>query len=941
MENTRIQRLLRCEYSELLGDAVLVESPFAETTRDGQGLREVALALTNSKLIIAMDALNREWKFWCLPCVDPSIECLELVCIYPLEFVSLSVFRRKHRQALKARLVDGRVKYYELGGMDDRSKYWAIWCERVRELLQIKSLGSSLSETSAAVSSSCSGSSSLAPSSGFEYDPTSGRCRRSPAWTVIQTKRQCPATWTQRSLYLGPSHDELLMMRGKYEPLPIRFAGASVQQVMNELSGSSTKNSLSSRKSWPPYCGLRQRRFRQEQKNEYCNVIFTRKNSKRCVDERLLASAMKQTLVYQKQCRDLTDFSLEQRSPSMVLDIDCPESDSAGCTCTSSASSSSKESDLKRKAMLRANKSVRLFRFGLGIEEKCVTTLVLAPIRDQLPFVPLRDPETLIEAGVTVWEEYGKARGDACKAAPHRRYGLSPVTYFLRGLGPWCVQPGERDSAVGLLGRSRSCVSVRRQPAEPELRLPVSRRQLAASVSLPSRLDRTCTALAGLTHGQVLLFWTPDYWYRPQAATDAYEQTRRHLADLSNFRARSCVSRKRQLRSTVCRRREVLSESCAGSTQSDIGLKQSTSSTSRSHFKSVTKRTSKPSSKSHRSRIGNKFHYEEVCRKRTTVQHLRSLLHLDFKVTLWDVDSTTLAHQLTLVDRELFVRLPESELELVLQKRSSREAPNFAAWIAFAHRMSCLVASELLSAGKIDMRARLIARLVNTAEKLFDLGNFHSARSICAGLQSPAIYRLKKTWEYVKIHHATRYDTLEKLCRIFKNTNGNMYRQAWTTAQDNPPSMPFVGDVLTKILDIYEGKKTSNRNLKDRHSIKCPKSCLVSKQKYKPKLTGHGCLEKPSTPNTESTYEKSRGKVRPPPRNITHERDSQQQRPHPNKIEELTKWLFLCQRNARLYDFSGDSLAWEFLLKARYREDKDNFFMSLQLEPDIIKSSLR
>lgn len=111
-------------------------------------------------------------------------------------------------------------------------------------------------------------------------------------------------------------------------------------------------------------------------------------------------------------------------------------------------------------------------------------------------------------------------------------------------------------------------------------------------------------------------------------------------------------------------------------------------------------------------------------------------------MTLWDLDSTTLSRQLTLIDRELFLRIPwRRELGILAKQRASRDAPNLGSWIAFAHRIACLTASEVLAARKVDMRARLVARLVNVAERCFAMGNFHSARSIVAGLQSPAVYR--------------------------------------------------------------------------------------------------------------------------------------------------------------------------------------------------------
>lgn len=140
----------------------------------------------------------------------------------------------------------------------------------------------------------------------------------------------------------------------------------------------------------------------------------------------------------------------------------------------------------------------------------------------------------------------------------------------------------------------------------------------------------------------------------------------------------------------------------------------------------------------------------------TTLQ-LRRLLRMDFRITIWDINSNILAMQLTLIDRDLFARIPAEEIEILVFQRSSRNAPNLAAWIAFSHRVSCLIASEILSIKRLAMRSRIIARLINAARKCFAMGNFHSCRSILSGLQVPPIFRLRNTWDYLRVHHANRY----------------------------------------------------------------------------------------------------------------------------------------------------------------------------------------
>ncbi|XP_064214970.1 uncharacterized protein LOC135267115 [Tribolium castaneum] len=102
---------------------VLIESPFAQTTKEGRGLRQVHLGLTPSKLVLATDVLppveKSSVKF--LPGIDPDIETFELIAIYPINCVNLSVYRRRKRQTIKAHFCNNRVFYFELGGFENRT----------------------------------------------------------------------------------------------------------------------------------------------------------------------------------------------------------------------------------------------------------------------------------------------------------------------------------------------------------------------------------------------------------------------------------------------------------------------------------------------------------------------------------------------------------------------------------------------------------------------------------------------------------------------------------------------------------------------------------------------------------------------------------------------------------------------------------------------------
>ena len=104
-------------------------------------------------------------------------------------------------------------------------------------------------------------------------------------------------------------------------------------------------------------------------------------------------------------------------------------------------------------------------------------------------------------------------------------------------MGPWSVQPGDIASIQNL--RSISCVTIRRVPLDPELKLPISRRQLTSSISL----NELGSSMNAMTKEKIVIFWTPDYWYCPRPATDAYKELRGHLNKIQEFHTESTASK--------------------------------------------------------------------------------------------------------------------------------------------------------------------------------------------------------------------------------------------------------------------------------------------------------------------------------------------------------------------------------------------------------------
>ncbi|XP_076619541.1 uncharacterized protein LOC143340961 [Colletes latitarsis] len=792
---------------------------------------------------------------------------------------------------------------------------------------------SSLSETTAASSSSSTTLYVLSSEIEIRKEAkTDGKMAVCRVWTHYGgAGDHSSPTWTRKDLYLGHSYNEL--SSGMYAPVPVRFAGASLEDIKNELEDFSPSKIEKVSRSWPT-CQCFEKK---DQNDGLCDVLFIRDHNR-------------------KYYNTSKFFAICQSCPrNRANDDKCNEKRNVWYKDEAlEITSTKKDTDDRREKSKGATRCLagRISRFGFGVPEKCHSGLVLRDCsRVKSEAKRAQNFYVLMEEGVKVWEGEEKGRCRSTKRPRHfRRYGLCATAHFLRSLGPWTVQPGERSCLQGR--RSFSLVTIRRQPSDIELRLPVSRRQLAASISYTALQSGRFGSIGSTARRRVVLFWTPEYWYRPRPASAAYRELRQHLSHLRNYQQEKERPTKRKL---FCKRRKCQCEDPIIVAEEKPSFLERIFSGNGSGKK--------------------KRKYEN--QENSTTDQLRRLLRMDFRITIWDIDSSTLANQLTLIDRDLFVRIPPEEIEILVFQRSSKNACNLAAWIAFSHRISCLAVSEILAIKKLGVRTRMIARLVNAASKCFAMGNFHSCRSILAGLQAPPIYRLRSSWSYLRVHHANRYDTMERLCKIYKSPCSLAYRRAWTKAESKAPSMPYVGDLIDQILGLRcmechqdndrlyavpdkafqeRSKYTnsvnvnkdavslkSNEDLEQKHGL--GKRILVSvfaKMKYKKNQTT--IYEEESDLLWTSRQQDLAWKYFYRWNNIVLKRRAlakEQERlrdmePRMKLVLDVVSWLTDCQKRARGYDFPGHSFTREFLLKTRYREDRENFFISLKLEPSKI-----
>nr|CAD7443706.1 unnamed protein product [Timema bartmani] len=536
--------------------------------------------------------------------------------------------------------------------------------------------------------------------------------------------------------------------------------------------------------------------------------------------------------------------------------------DTLYCTCCELGWEIADSNKHSRKSNSSDNISLQAMvvnRFGSGVPENCLTGLLLKPKKSSLhliscqqdlklnnsssfpmvygfPMFYIEDnfPSCLYEQAeqaLHLWEDSGTdKRGE--NRHP-RRYGLAPQPFFLHGLGSWQTMPGDiyttqrnpRPATAAKLHlpqvvnthcrgpsyswmqikQAVSLASLRMCPTEPEMCLQVSHRQLASSVSCEAlhltphfryKISSRSTNKRLMQRRPVILFWTPGYSYRPTNTRSAYKDLRDHLKKVKLYQETNAKQRDRE----------------------------------------------------------NGSYLHNRCQRDPAVIHLEKLLELDVKWTTWEFDSSTLAYQITMIDCDLFLRIPQSELRTVLLQKSSRNAPNLRALIAFSRRVCCLVATEIL----------------NEESHKKHTGRF--AESI--GLQAaPHV-------------DSSSEEPRDEILVSFEPTNGctNLIGQSKRPSALQVPPTSFHQKVIIyfQIGDVESGQQ------KKGHLDHFLELCQLFQE----------------APDVAT-----------------------------KRLNEMTALLAKCQRAAAKYALNQNNLAKEFLLKARYREESDNFIFSFKLEP--------
>jgi len=177
---------------------------------------------------------------------------------------------------------------------------------------------------------------------------------------------------------------------------------------------------------------------------------------------------------------------------------------------------------------------------------------------------------------------------------------------------------------------------------------------------------------------------------------------------------------------------------------------------------------------------------------------------------LIDLAPLEVARQLTLIEFDLFRRVAPKELLHQSWSREDKEtlAPNIINVISRFNQVTMWVTSLVVGVESAKMRAALVGRLIDIAEKCLELHNINSIVEIMSGLENAAVHRLKQTWELVPQEKIAAFEELKTM--ISSQSNYKNYRA--TLKGLHPPCVPYLGVYLTDLTflddaqpDVLEG----------------------------------------------------------------------------------------------------------------------------------------
>ncbi|KAJ3177661.1 hypothetical protein HK101_010204 [Irineochytrium annulatum] len=181
-------------------------------------------------------------------------------------------------------------------------------------------------------------------------------------------------------------------------------------------------------------------------------------------------------------------------------------------------------------------------------------------------------------------------------------------------------------------------------------------------------------------------------------------------------------------------------------------------------------------------------------------------------------DARDLARYLTVADQQGFLSLAGVDylaklsgsdvlgVGSLLVGSSAKVGRKVDLFAARANSLRNWVALEVCSVRALKQRRKVVERFIHVAKHCREHNNFHTSLFIVSGLLSPAVQRLKKTWEGIASKDLSYLRGLEQL--LDPSANMRILRKAQSTS--STPSLPFFPLVMKDLTFLNDGNAATS-----------------------------------------------------------------------------------------------------------------------------------
>eukprot|EP00051_Salpingoeca_urceolata_P031167 m.10573 g.10573 ORF g.10573 m.10573 type:complete len:1495 (+) comp3816_c1_seq1:325-4809(+) len=172
------------------------------------------------------------------------------------------------------------------------------------------------------------------------------------------------------------------------------------------------------------------------------------------------------------------------------------------------------------------------------------------------------------------------------------------------------------------------------------------------------------------------------------------------------------------------------------------------------------------------------------------------------------VDAIEMAREITATDYKLFAAIGDLEYLAFLWRQENDEETreNLQRFTDRFNHICGWVVTEVCRQKALRRRADTIKQFVKVARYCHHCQNFNSLFAIISGLGSPAVSRLKQTWERLSGKYQDTFNELESL--MDPSRNMARYRNMLQHAVEQPPLVPFFPLLMKDLAFMHEGNKS-------------------------------------------------------------------------------------------------------------------------------------